>query len=55
MSVEYVDRFFSVLMDISDIGRSEIVRTITMTSLERHEVSNHLSFDCLFNSLCEPT
>ena len=26
-----------------------------MTSHERHVVSNHRSFDCLFNSLCGPT
>ena len=28
---------------------------ITMTSHERHVVSNHRSLDCLFNSLCAPT
>ena len=28
---------------------------ITMTSHERHAVSNHLSLECLFNSLCGPT
>ena len=28
---------------------------IAMTSPERHVVSNHRSFDCLFNSLCWPT
>ena len=28
---------------------------ITMTSHERLVVSNHLSFDCLFNGLCWPT
>ena len=28
---------------------------MTMTSLERHVVSNHRSLDCLFNRLCGPT
>ena len=28
---------------------------ITMTSNKHHVVSNHRSFDCLFNSLCEAT
>ena len=28
---------------------------ITMTSHERHVVSNHRSIDCLFNRLCGPT
>ena len=28
---------------------------ITTTSHDCHEVSNHRSFDCLFNSLCRPT
>ena len=28
---------------------------ITMTSYERHVVSNHRPFDCLFNGLCGPS
>ena len=34
---------------------SIFVSTIRMTSHERHVVSNHRPFDCLFNSLCRPT
>ena len=37
-------------------GWSKLVRAIiTITSHERHVVSHHRPFNCLFNSLCGPT
>ena len=32
-----------------------MIVTITMTSHEPHVVPNHRSFNCFFNSLCEPS
>ena len=49
----------SMLFVVFCIGRLYILfqnssteNNITITSNERHEVSDHRSFDCLFNSLC---
>ena len=36
-------------------GQEPLRSCITMKSHECHEVTNHRSLDCLFNSLCGPT
>ena len=44
----YADHYDNIKMTTNQ-------NVITMTSHERHVVWNHMSVDCLFNSLCGPT
>ena len=43
------------MLDMIFWNHCHFLQSITMTSHERHVVSNHRSFDCLFNCLCRPT
>ena len=47
--------WFLILLLASLLLHIQFQQTNTMTSCKRHVVSNHRSFDYLFNSLCGPT
>ena len=56
LKIDEISRFLIVTFESHSI---KLIKSnpiyITMTSHERHVVSNNRSFGCLFNSVCEPT